>query len=223
MKTHVVRVIGVLSSRGRSLGLDLEDMVLVPVASAMSLFDAASLFRIVVEARSQADIPSAKKCILETIRRRHDGEDDITVITQDAVLATFNRILQSLTFAVGGIAAVSLAIAGVLIMNVLLISVSERTTEIGLLKALGSPRRLIVALFIAEALCLSIGGGLLGIAVGYLGTISIGSLYPVFPITAPAWAILSALGLALGAGVVFGAMPAGRAADLDPVTALSTR
>ncbi|MDH3412389.1 MAG: ABC transporter permease, partial [Gammaproteobacteria bacterium] len=134
------RVVGVLASEGRAIGIDLEDMVVIPVASAQALFDTPSLFRILVEARSQSLIPRAKQQISEIIRARHEGEDDVTVITQDAVISTFNKIFTALTMTVGGIAAISLAVAGILIMNVMLVAVSQRTAEIGVIKALGATR-----------------------------------------------------------------------------------
>ena len=119
------RVIGVLASEGRAIGVDLEEMVVVPVASAQALFDTPSLFRILVEARSRSLIPRAKQQILSIIRARHEGEDDITVITQDAVIGTFNKIFTALTMTVGGIAAISLAVAGILIMNVMLVEIGR--------------------------------------------------------------------------------------------------
>ena len=129
------RVIGVISEGGESLGQNLDDMIVIPVAAAQSLFDTPSLFRVLIEARSEEDIERAKKAARETIRQRHDGEDDVTIIAQDALLSTFDNILRALTYAVGGIAAVSLAVAGILIMNVMLVAVSQRVAEIGLMKA----------------------------------------------------------------------------------------
>ncbi|NNM20514.1 MAG: ABC transporter permease, partial [Gammaproteobacteria bacterium] len=142
------RVIGVLGSEGRSIGIDVQEMVILPVASAMSLFDAPSLFRILVEASSRDSMQAASRFIKSTIAERHQGEEDITVITQDAVLATFDRIFGALTMTLAGIASISLAVAGVLIMNVMLVAVSQRTAEIGLLKAIGAPRRQIIGLFL---------------------------------------------------------------------------
>jgi putative ABC transport system permease protein len=126
------RVIGVLAKKGQSLGLDMGDVVVVPVASAQALFNTSALFRILVQANGREAIPKAKKAVLATIRERHEGEDDVTVITQDALLSTFDRILVAMTLSVAGIAAISLSVAGILIMNVMLIAVSQRTTEIGL-------------------------------------------------------------------------------------------
>ena len=135
------RVIGVLASQGESMGMRTDDLVIVPVASAHQLFNTSGLFRVLIEAKNRDAIEQAKHDAEEIMFQRHSGEKDVTVITQDAVLATFDRILTALTMAVGGIAAISLAVAGVLIMNVMLIAVAQRVKEIGLLKALGAPGR----------------------------------------------------------------------------------
>jgi putative ABC transport system permease protein len=217
------RVIGELAPMGQSLGTDLGDLVIVPVASALALFDSSSLFRILVEASSREEIPAAERAIRETIRARHEGEDDVTVITQDAVLSTFDRLLRTLTFAVGGIAAISLGVAGVLVMNVMLVSVAERTAEVGLLKALGATRRQIVVLFLTEAAALALLGGIVGLAGGFAGSFAAARLYPILDVTPPAWAAAAAVGTALATGLVFGVMPARRAALLDPVRSLSRR
>lgn len=217
------RVIGVLAEQGQSLGTDIGDTAIIPVASAQALFNRESLFRILVQARSREDIPRAKRGIIETIKARHDGEDDITVITQDAVLATFDAIFTALTLGVAGIAAISLGVAGVLIMNVMLVSVSQRTAEIGLLKALGSPPALILRLFLAESAMLSLIGALSGLGVAYGGVWAMMRVFPDFPLQIPAWSIGAAFGIALGSGLLFGVAPARRAARLDPVEALSRR
>lgn len=217
------RVIGILASEGRSIGVDVQDLIIIPVASAQSLFNSPSLFRILVEARTREAIPGVEKHILNTIQARHQGEQDITVVTQDAVLATFDKILRALTLTVGGIAAISLGVAGILIMNIMLVSVSQRTAEIGLLKALGAPEHQITTLFLAEAIALSLIGACIGIAVGETGSWAIGLFYPALPLGAPWWAVTAAVGIALVTGLVFGAFPAKRAAKLDPVLALSRK
>ncbi len=145
-----MRVVGVLAPRGEQLGVDMDDVVLVPVATAMKMLNRSSLFRVLLQVRSPAELERAKTKVTRLLTERH-GEEDVTCITQDAVLTAFTSILGALTMALGGIAAISLAVAGVGIMNVMLVSVSERTREIGLLKALGAGRRQILALFLAEA------------------------------------------------------------------------
>jgi len=217
------RVIGVLGSSGVSIGTDLSEVALIPVATAQALFNTPSLFRIMVEARSRAGITPARDAVRRILRTRHEGEDDVTVITQDAVLATFDRVLRALTLGVAGIAAISLGVAGILIMNVMLVAVSQRTAEIGLLKALGAPARAIHSLFLSEAAVLSLAGAGIGLAIGQLGSWLIGRAYPQVAGGAPGWAIIAAVGVALVTGVLFAVLPARRAARLDPVRALARR
>ncbi len=164
------RIIGVLAKKGQSLGLDMGDVVVVPVASAQTLFNTSALFRILVQANGRDAVPRAKETILTTIRERHEGEDDVTVITQDALLSTFDRILVTMTLSVAGIAAISLSVAGILIMNVMLIAVSQRTSEVGLLKAIGAPGTQILRLFLAESAILSLIGAGFGVILAFLGT-----------------------------------------------------
>ena len=217
------RVIGVLASQGRSLGHDTEELVVVPVAFAQMLLNTEGLFRILVEAREPESIPRLKAFILDTIARRHYGEEDITIVTQDSVLATFERILGALTLSVAGIAAISLVVAGILIMNVMLMAVAQRTGEIGLCKAIGASRRQIMVLLVTEALLLSAVGGLLGLAIGLAGSRLARSLYPELSAGPPSWAMVAALGTALVTGLIFSLLPARRAARLDPIQALGRR
>lgn len=217
------RVVGILASEGRSIGVDLEDVVIIPVASAQALFDTPSLFRVLVEARGETAIEAARHDIRRIIRERHEGEDDVTVITQDAVIATFERIFQALTLTVAGIAGISLVVAGILVMNVMLVAVSQRTPEIGLLKALGASGARIVVLFLAEACLLSAAGAAAGTVLGMGVSAAVGLLYPALPMTPPPWALGAAAGVALATGLGFGVLPARRAARLNPVQALSGR
>ncbi|MEJ2520387.1 MAG: ABC transporter permease [Desulfuromonadales bacterium] len=217
------RVIGVIAAKGQSLGLDMGDIAIIPVASAQMLFNTSSLFRILIQAGGREAVPRAKKAILKIIQDRHEGEDDVTVITQDALLKTFDRIFNALTLTVGGIAAISLAVAGILIMNVMLISVSQRKTEIGLLKAIGSPRSQILRLFLSESAVLSLIGSFLGVVLALVGTWASLRFYPNFPVTIPWWALTAATLVGVLTGLVFGVLPARRAAGLEPVEALSRR
>ena len=216
------RVIGVLEAAGAAgVGMDLRDTAVIPVATAQRLFDSPSLFRVMVEADGHNAIPRAEKAIIDILRVRHNGEEDVTVITQDAMLATFNTILGSLTYAVGGIAAISLAVAGILIMNVMLVAVSQRKAEIGLLKAIGSPGSQILRLFLAEATMLALLGTFAGLVLGFSGVWGLAIALPDFPIGVPYWAPIAATGTSLATGVVFCLLPARRAARLDPVHALA--
>ena len=217
------RVIGVLSDLGMSLGMDTGDMVIIPVASAQALFNTSSLFRILISVRDRSALEKTQQRIIDVIRDRHEGEEDVTVISQDALLSTFDRIFTALTLTVGGIAGVSLLVAGILIMNVMLVAVTQRTAEIGLLKALGAPSRRIMVMFLVESAVLSLLGAILGIAVGFGGNWLLSMIFPDFPIHTPLWAIFAAVGVSVFTGLIFGVLPARRAARLDPVQALSRR
>ena len=215
------RVIGILGSEGRSLGLDTEELVIVPVAFAQMLLNTEGLFRILIEATDLDVIERLKEHIKTTIIKRHYGEEDVTIITQDSVLATFDKILRVLTLTVAGIAGISLVVAGILIMNVMLMAVAQRTAEIGLCKALGAGQLQIMALIVIEALLLSAIGGLIGLALGFAGSWITVQFYPTLQTTPPLWAIAAALGTALGTGFIFSLLPARRAARLDPIQALA--
>ncbi len=217
------RVIGIMARQGESLGMNTDEIVIVPLAAAQALFNTEALFRVLVEAKSREQIAAAKADVEEIIRARHEGERDVTVITQDAVLATFDRILNALTLTVASIAAISLGVAGILIMNVMLIAVTQRRREIGLLKALGATGRQIRLVFFTEAMLLALGGAAAGLAVGELGRSIVAQMYPAIPFQAPWWALVAAPAIALITAVLFTLAPARRAALLDPVQALSRR
>lgn len=215
------RVVGILGDEGRTIGLDAQEMVVIPVSAAQALFNTESLFRLLIQVRSREELPRARAAVVETLKVRHQGEEDVTVITQDALLSTFDRIFTALTLTLAGIASISLAVAGVLIMNVMLVAVSQRTAEVGLLKAIGATRRQITALFLTEAILLSVAGAISGISVGLFAGWVGGKIYPALSLHPPSWAVILAAVTAVASGIVFGLMPARRAAKLDPVAALA--
>ena len=217
------RVIGVLASEGQSIGVDFDEIVIIPVASAQILFNTSSLFRVLAEAKSKQAMYAAVDDIRTIIKGRHEGEDDVTIITQDSVVNTFDEILTALTYTVASIAGISLAVAGILVMNVMLVSVSQRTAEIGLLKALGASKAQLRWLFLTEAALLSIAGAVLGVILGQGIIIILQIIYPEFPLSLPVWALLAALAVSLSTGLLFGVLPALKAAKLDPIQALSKR
>ena len=216
------RVVGVLEPRGRSLGFDFDDLVFVPVRTSMRIFNRSSLFRILVELPEDGDLKAGKEAVIELLAERHRAED-VTVITQDAVVDTLDSILGVLTLALAAIASVSLTVAGVGIMNVMLVAVSERRHEIGLLKALGASTTQILAVFITEAAVLSTFGGLVGLGAGWAAVVAFVQVYPTFPAATPVWAVVASLVMSMVVGVFFGVVPARRAAHLDPVEALVGR
>lgn len=214
-----MRVIGVLQERGTQLGLQIDESVFVPTALGMRMANQSSVRRIMLELLPRSDPDQAIAAIKRVLIERHD-EEDFTCVSQDAVMESLGSILGILSMVVAGIASVSLAVAGIGIMNVMLVSVSERTDEVGLLKAVGANRRQILAIFLLEAAMLSCAGGVLGLALG-TALVRLGNaLYPAVDAATPLWAIVAVMLLSLGTGVVFGVLPAWRASRLDPVAAL---
>ena len=217
-----MRVCGVLGKQGTKLGVNFDDVAIVPVSTGMKMLNRSSLFRILIQTHAHTDLENAKEAILGLLTERH-GEEDITLLTQDAMLSTFGSILSTLTLVVAAIAAISLSVAGIGIMNVMLVSVSERTREVGLLKAVGASSGQILTAFLAEAAFISTAGGLLGLALGWLAVRVLVRIYPALPASPPPWAVATALAVAVGVGVAFGFLPARRATRLDPVVALGQR
>lgn len=217
-----LRVIGILAEHGTQLAMDMDEIVVVPAATGMRMFNRSSLFRILMKVRSSPHADLACQQAVTLLTKRH-REEDVTCITQDAVMSTFSSILQALTLALVAIAGISLSVAGIGIMNVMLVAVSERTAEVGLLKALGAQSGQILAVFLTEAVLLAAIGGVLGLTLGWGALMALVTIYPSFPARPPSWAVASALAVSLVLGTLFGVMPARRAARLDPVDALERR
>lgn len=217
------RVIGILDSKGQAMGMDMNDLMLIPVASAQTLFNQPGLFRVLIESHSSDSIPVLKQRLEQLMQRRNGGVADITLISQDAILSAFSDILTTLNLAVSGIAAISLLVAGILIMNVTLISVSQRTAEIGLLKALGASNADIQQLFLSEALLMALLGAAAGMLLSELGLLSMRLRFSELAFNAPWWARLLAVGIALATSLLFAWWPARRAALLHPINALQGR
>lgn len=216
-----LRVIGVLARIGQGLGFKPDEHVIVPVATSLVIFNTNSLHQILLETTERDTIEPVRKEAEQFMKTLHAGELDVTLITQDAVLEAFDDILDTSTMVLVGIASISLVVAGILVMNVMLVSVTQRTAEIGVLKALGASNRNIISMFLTEATLLSFIGALAGLVLGYLGTWIIRIAWPDIPVYPTEWAILSSLAVALCSGLIFGVLPARRAAALDPVLALS--
>ena len=217
-----MRIIGVLGARGTQLGINMDDIIMVPVATTMKMFNVTSLFRIIIQVSASSELDAVSERASAILTERH-SEEDITCLTQDAVIDSFSSILTALTLALGGIAAISLSVSGIGIMNVMLVSVSERTSEIGLLRALGVKKHQVLAVFLAEAIILSTAGGPAGQGAGWLAAKMFTQIYPSFPVVPPVWAVVSAITVSVGVGGVFGVIPAINATRLDPSQALAGR
>jgi putative ABC transport system permease protein len=215
-----MRVIGVMASRGELLGFDMDDLAYVPVAEALSLFDLEGLSEIDVTFARESEAVTIAAGIEALLRERHDGEDDVTIVTQTAALDVLDRVLSGITWAVAAIAAVSLVVGAIGILTTLWIAVGQRTHEIGLLRALGATLGEVQALFLLEAVLLSSAGGAAGLLVGLAVVRSVAVLVPALPVVTPPSYVLWALGVSVATGLLAGWAPARRAARLDPVAAL---
>ncbi len=214
------RVVGVMRKKGMSLGWDVDDVVFIPVTSGQELFDTDAIFEIIASTPRAEDTDGAIAQIKDILIRRHAHKEDFTIQTQGALLSTMNTILGVLTAVLGGIAGISLLVGGIGIMNIMLVSVRERTREIGIRKALGARKQDILWQFMIEAVTLSAAGGVIGILLG----VGLALLIPVFvdvlPTSISVWSILTAFFFSGAVGVFFGVYPARRAALQDPIQAL---
>lgn len=214
------RVVGLLAERGMSQHVNLDDIVIVPVANALKMFNRSGLFRILVQLNASADLAAGMNRLTEILQERHDGEVDFTVLSPGAVAESLGGIIRIVTAALAGIAAISLAVAGIGVMNVMVVSVTERTPEIGLMKAIGASNAQVLSLFLAEAVMLSLIGGAFGVGGGW-ALVRLGrALYPKIPFQVPEWALALSVGVACAVGVAFGILPALRAARLEPLESL---
>ncbi len=215
------RIIGVLAPKGQFLGIDLDDTAFVPTARAQELFNREGVDEINIAA--EEGIPSALVAArLKTHLIERHGREDFTIVTQEEMLKTLSNILNILTMAVGALGGISLLVGGVGIVTIMTIAVTERTGEIGLLVALGAPRRTILALFLGEAVALSALGGLFGLILGFGLAQLIHFALPALPVHTPLSFVLLAEGIAIAIGLAAGVLPARNAARLDPVEALRT-
>lgn len=213
------RVIGVLEPKGQFLGVDLDDTAYIPVARAMELFNREGLMEIELSYQEGVSASSMVSGITRLLVARH-GREDFTLVTQEDMLRTLSNILNILTMAVGALGGISLLVGGVGIVTIMTIAVSERTGEIGLLVALGAPRRTILALFLGEAVALSALGGVIGLTLGYTLAQVIHLAVPALPVHTPISFVILAETVAIAIGLAAGVLPARSAARLDPVEAL---
>ena len=224
LRTRPFRVIGVIKRKGAFIGGFTQDNIVVTTLPAFfELYGKKRSLNISMQAASAEVLQKATEEVRQLMRRRHnrrpDQEDDFFIFSNESATQTFNQISNVMTAASFGVCLLSLIVGGIGILNIMLVSVTERTAEIGVRKALGARRRRILGQFATEAVVLSLVGGLLGVLSGFflafLGRWALG-----FPTAVPGWAVALALAMSSGVGLAFGIYPAARAARLDPVVAM---
>lgn len=212
------RVVGVFEEQGATLGVDRDTEVIIPITAAQRLFGTATLDTIVVKAPGSEALGEAREGIERALGARFQA-GEYTVLTQDEILGVVGDLLGTLTYVLAAIAGISLLVGGVGVSNIMLVSVQERTREIGLRKALGARTRDVVLQFLIEAILLCGLGGLLGIGLG-IGLAEAADALTPLPAIVTGWSVALAFGVSVGIGVAFGTFPARRAGRLDPVVAL---
>ncbi|MBI3375125.1 MAG: ABC transporter permease [Betaproteobacteria bacterium] len=213
------RVVGVMQSKGQLLGFDLDDTVYIPVGRALEMFNRESLQEIHINYEPTAPLAEVEEGIKRILIARH-GAEDFTVTPQQKMLEVFGTVLDAITFAVAAIGGISLVVGGVGILTILTIAVAERTSEIGLLRALGATHRRILLLFLGEAALLAAMGGAAGLLAGWSIALILQAVLPALPVHIPwNYAVLAEL-MAVCVGLAAGVLPARRAAQLDPLEAL---
>ena len=213
------RVIGVLEAKGDFLGIDLDDTAYIPTGRALELYNRDGMMKI--DLVYAAGTPAAQvSASIKTLLTARHGREDFTITTQEDMLKTLSKILNVLTMAVGALGSISLLVGGVGIVTIMTIAVTERTGEIGLLVALGAPRRTILALFLGEAVALSALGGVMGLLLGFGLAQLIHLLVPALPVHTPITFVVLAEAIAIAIGLLAGVLPARRAARLNAVDAL---
>ena len=209
-------VLGVLEKKGSLGGADMDNQVFIPATTALATFDMENLIGFWIQAKDKDSIEQAKKEVEQTLLKTMK-DDDFSVIDTKSLLSVISQVLGVLTVALAGIAAISLFVGGIGIMNIMLVSVTERTREIGLRKAVGATPQIILVQFLIESTVLSVSGGIIGIILGVGGSLLINQFFPAMATT---WSILLAFFVSVIIGMVFGVLPAARAARLNPIQAL---
>jgi putative ABC transport system permease protein len=214
------QVIGVMAPKGQMLGFDIDDAAYIPVSTGQELFNQDGLLEIDVLFGRVGEAHLATAAIRSLLTARHDNREDFTIVTQTEMLGTVDRILAIVSWAVTGIAAISLFVGAIGVLTIMWISVGERTGEIGLLKALGAEPRDVLLVFLAEAVILTVVGGVAGILVGFALAAAITMIAPGVPFAISMPYVAAAVVTSVIVGLLSGVLPARRAAVLDPIDAL---
>lgn len=212
-------VIGVMAKKGQMIGFDMDDTVYIPAAKALELFNRESLMEIHLLYNSNAVVSDVEHAIKRNLIARH-GREDFTIVTQNQMLKSMDSILNILTMAVAALGSISLLVGSVGILTIMTIAVSERVSEIGLLRALGAERKTIFQLFLCEALALSAAGGLAGVLLG-IGVVGLlDAALPALPVELAWTYVIAAFTVSLLIGIAAGVVPSIKAAKLEPLEAL---
>jgi putative ABC transport system permease protein len=214
------RVVGVFAPLGQSLGVDRDNEVHIPITAAHRLLGTTRVDALAIKAPDRSDLEALGQRIVDELSRRHPGTE-FSAVTQEQILGVLGKILGVLTGVLAAIAGISLLVGGVGVSNIMLVSVRERTREIGLRKAVGARPRDISVQFLLEAVLLTCVGGVTGMALGVASALLVSALSPV-PAAITWWSLSLAFGVSAAVGIIFGVVPAQRAGRLDPVVALRT-
>ncbi len=219
---ELFEVIGLLEEKGQTITGSLDNTILIPISTAERLFGQTGVSLINVMAASEESVDLAVNGIENRLLEIfHNNTDSFMTMTSQDLLKTIDLVSAIMTFLLAGIAGISLFVAGIGIMNIMLVSVTERVKEIGIRKALGAKRRDILALFLIEAIVLTTMGGIMGIVLGILSVIGLCDIIGVTPLISPT-IVITAFFFSLCIGIIFGILPANRAAKLKPIDALKS-
>jgi putative ABC transport system permease protein len=223
-------VVGVMEKKGGTLGNDQDDLILIPFSTAVVVYGTESMRKLVLafQMTDGADMELAREQVREVLRARHklgkEDKDDFRILAQEEIMSTISTVLGSVTLILGTVVGVALLVGGIGIMNIMLVSVTERTREIGIRKSIGARRRDILVQFIIEAVTLSALGGVIGVIIGFLLAnlvrFGLGRWVDLPPVHTPLWAVVLAVVFCGALGILFGVYPAAKASKLDPIEAL---
>lgn len=213
-------IIGVMETESMStVGMDANSMAVVPISITREMYNTDQLMRILLQVEDKDNIDNVKQQVYDLLLKRHKDNEDFSILTQDDMLSMMDQILSLVTALLSGIASISLLVGGIGIMNIMLVSVTERTREIGIRKAIGATNGNILMQFLIEAAIISLLGGGVGILLAWIGGLLVGKFTPISP-EITLFAVLLAFGISVFVGVVFGVAPAIKASRKDPIEAL---
>ncbi len=223
-------VVGIMEKKGGTFGNNQDDLVLIPFSTATVMFGSENMRKLVLafQMRPGSDLDLAREQVTELLRNRHHlkkgDPNDFRILAQEELMKTISTVLMNITMIMAAVVGIALLVGGIGIMNIMLVSVTERTREIGIRKSIGARRRDVLVQFLIEAIALSALGGVIGVAGGYgLATAArfgLKRFVELPPVHTPIWAILLAFGFCAFLGILFGIYPAAKASKLDPIEAL---